>query len=161
MKMLRRSGIAALALLALVTAAWAIQPGTSGTYKATQQQGVRVGVLECFNNAGTSSGGAVTLNGTGLNPSSCGTITTEALTTLVGSDYTLTMTNNLVAAKDIILASVQNGTNTAGAPILRTITPAAGSVAFVIRNGASTDATMNGSLKVNFYIIKQSAHDSD
>jgi hypothetical protein len=157
MKMLRRSGIAALAVLALVTAAWAIQPGTSGTDKGLQQSGVRSGVLIQLNNAATASAGAATLNAAGS-----GVITTESLSSAAGSPYTLTLTNSMVAAADLVFATVQNGTNTGGDPYIQAVTPAAGSV--VIRVGSATttvSSALNGTLKIGFLIIKQSALGSD
>src|ERR1039458_4476183 len=54
---------------------------------------------------------AVTLNAAGS-----GVITTESLSSAAGSPYTLTLTNNMVAAADVVLATVQNGTNTGGDP---------------------------------------------
>ena len=157
MKMLRRSGIAALAVFALVTAAWAIQPGTSGTEKRLQQSGERTGVLIQLNNTGTASGGAVTLNAAGS-----GIITSESLSSAAGSPYTLTLTNNMVAAADLVFATVQNGTNTGGDPYILAVTPAAGSVAIKVGNDtANVSTAFNGTLKIGFLIIKQSALGSD
>jgi hypothetical protein len=157
MKMLRRSGIAALAVLALVTVAWAIQPGTDGTDKRNQNMGIRSAVLIQETNNATASAGAVTLNAAGS-----GIITTEALSSSAGSPYTLTLTNNMVAATDIVLASVQNGLNTAGNPYIKTITPAAGSVVIVVGNSTeNSSAAFNNTLKISFLIIKQSALGSD
>jgi len=157
MKMLRRSGIAALAILALVTAAWAIQPGTSGTDKRLQQSGERSGVLIQVNNTATASAGAATLNAAGS-----GIITTEALSSAAGSPYTLTLTNNMVAAGDLVFATVQNALNTAGNPYIKTVTPAAGSVVIVVGNSTeNSSAAFNNTLKIGFLIIKQSALGSD
>lgn len=157
MKMLRPFGFAAIALLAVATAAWAIQPGTSGTNKQFQNSGFRTGVLIQKNNTATASAGAATLNAAGS-----GIVTTEAVTTLAGSDYTLTLTNNMVAAADLVYATVQNGSNTTGAPFIRTITPAAGSVVIVVRNGQGVvDTSLTGTLKIGFFVIKQSVTGSD
>lgn len=142
--------------------AWAVLVGTTGTEKRFQESGVRVGVLDCLTRSATATTGAATINATVRSPSACGTVTTESLTTAAGSDYTLTLTNNLVASTDIVFASVQNGTNTGGAPVLRTIAPGTGSVVFIVRNGQSVvDTSLAGTLKINFFIIKQSALDSD
>ena len=163
MKYLRKFGIAAVALLALGLAAFAAQPGTTGTNKQNQAMGLRVGVLECFNRTATALAGAATINGVSTTqPSACGTVTSESLTTLAGSDYTLTLTNNLIAATDIVFASVSNGSNTGGAPKVTLVTPGAGSVVIKVRNGqSSVDTSLNGTLKINFLVIKQSASDSD
>lgn len=162
MKMIRSAGIAVLTLIALGSLAFGQLVGTNGTNKQGQEQMLRVGGLECLANSATASGGAVTLNAAGINNTTCGTITTEALTTAAGSDYTLTFTNNFVASNDIIFASLLNGTNTGGAPNVRSITPATGSVVFKVRNGQSVlDSALNGTLKINFFIIKQAARNNN
>ena len=45
-----------------------------------------------------------------------GKVTSEALTTAQNAIYTLTLTNTAIAAADIVLVSVANGTNTQGSP---------------------------------------------
>lgn len=154
--MLKRLLIGSVAALAVVSVAWAIQPGTDGTEKRFQTQGLRSGVLIQKNNTATASSNAATLNAAGS-----GVITTEALTTLAGSDYTLTLTNNMVAAADLVFATVQYGTATTGSPFVSRITPAAGSVVILVRNGASTDSVLNGTVKIGFFVLKQNANGSD
>lgn len=156
MKMLRPFGFAAIALLAAATVAWAIQPGTTGTQKTYQNMGVRSGVLIQKNNTATATAGAATLNSAGS-----GIVTSEALVTLAGSDYTLTLTNDMIAAADIVLPTVQYGSATTGSPWIARVTPAAGSVVIVVRNGATTDAVLNGTIKIGFLVIKQSVTGSD
>lgn len=99
-----------------------------------------------------ASSGAATLN------NKCGIITTEVLTTLKDSEYTLTLTDSVIAAADIVLASVQNALNTAGEPIITRITPAAGSVAIVVKNYVNgplgTGASFNNTLKITYLVIK-------
>jgi hypothetical protein len=160
MKMLRRSGIAALAFLALVSAAGAIQLGTSGTDKSHQQQGMRLGVLECLNNAATASSGAATLNAVGLLPTACGVVTSESLTTAAAATYTLTLTNNMIAAGDIVLATVQLGSSTTGMPAIATVTTGAGSVVIVVQN-IHASASLNGTIKISYILVKLSKTDSD
>lgn len=96
----------------------------------------------------SASAGAVTLN----QPS--GVITTEALTTAQSADYTLTITNNKVAATDIVQVTIGNGTNSAGSPVLRTVAVAADTITVVIRNMHTSAVAFNGTLKVMFTIIK-------
>lgn len=148
------AGIVA-ALLVGAVAAYAIQPGTSGTEKRFQQQGLRSGVLIQKNNTATASSGAATLNAAGS-----GVITSEDLTTAAGSNYTLTLTNSMIASGDIVLASVRNGGSTQGEPMIETVTPADGSVVIIVRNNAGSDA-LNGSIKISFLVVKQSANGSD
>src|SRR5438477_5435946 len=66
--------------------------------------------LQC--GTGTAASNAVTLN------NKCGTITTEALTTGIGSTYALTLTNSSIAAADVVLVQVGNGTNTGGSAVV-------------------------------------------
>lgn len=154
---LRRSLIAmAIGVLVLLPAvALAIQPGTTGTNKQNQQSGFRTGVLIQKNNTATASAGAATLNAAGS-----GVVTSESLTTVSGSDYTLTLTNNMIAAADVVLAVVQNGTNTTGMPTVATVAPAAGSAVIVVRNHGN-GAALNGTIKIWFFVLKQSANGSD
>lgn len=142
-------------LAASVAAALAVQPGTTGTEKRFQEMAVRSAVITQKNNTATATAGAATLNSAGS-----GIITSEALTTIGGSDYTLTLTNNMIGAGDVVLASVQNGTNTAGALFLGPVQPAAGSVVITVRNG-SGQGSLNGTIKIGFMVVKQSALGSD
>ncbi len=91
----------------------------------------------------TSAAGAVTLN------NRWGVITTEALSTAAVTNYTLTITNSQIAATDMVFASVANGTNSAGNPLVLRVTPAAGSVVIVIRNVDSA-AALNGTLVISY-----------
>lgn len=95
----------------------------------------------------TAVAGAATLNKNG------GVVTSEALTTVAGADYTLTLTNSQIAAGDQVFASVQNGTNSAGEPVVGAVTPGAGQVVIKVRNAHATDA-FNGTLKVSFVRFK-------
>lgn len=95
----------------------------------------------------SATAGAATLN----TPS--GVVTSESVSTAASGTYTLTLTNSCIAATDIILASVGNGTNTTGTPSVGPVTPAAGSATIVISND-STAAAFNGTLKISFVIVK-------
>ena len=100
---------------------------------------------------GTSVAGAVTLN------AGRGQITSEALTTAAGAVWTLTITNSRIAAADIVLASCRiGGTNTTVGPIVVTTTPAAGSVVINVRNTHASSA-LNGTIVVDFVVIKAAA----
>ncbi len=81
-----------------------------------------------------------------------GVVTTEALTTAGLASYTLTLTNSLVAATSIVFASVQQGTSSAGVPLVGLITPGTGSVTIEIRNTHAVNA-FNGTLKISFMVI--------
>jgi len=108
---------------------------------------VHVGGLIVDAGTVTESGGAGTLN------KMSGIITTASLTTAAGSTYTITLTDNKIAAADIVLSSVQLGTDTDGMPIVTRITPAAGSCVFILQNIHASGA-LNGTLKVAFAVLK-------
>ena len=94
----------------------------------------------------SATAGAATLN----KPS--GVITSEALTTAAAATYTLTLTNSEIAATSQVLVTVGNGTNSAGLPVLATVTPASGSVVIVVRNAHAANA-LNGTIKVAFVVL--------
>jgi hypothetical protein len=97
---------------------------------------------------GTTSSSAVTVS------DYIGKITTEALTTAQDSKETITWTNTLVAAADLVFVTLANGSNTQGTPVIQTVTPAAGSVTVVIANKHSTAQSLNGTLKLSFLVVK-------
>ena len=109
--------------------------------------GIR-GPLRLAVGSATATAGAATLN------TQVGKVTTESLTTAQNANYTLTITNNQIAAADIVFVSIANGTNTQGTPVLLRATPAAGSVAIVIRNAHDAAQALNGTLVVSFWVIK-------
>lgn len=150
--------IGALASIALAGAAFAIQPGTTGTEKNFQQQGLRSGVLIQKNNTATATG-AQTATAT-LNSSGSGVITTASLAIPADSDYALTLTNDMIAAADVVLASVGMVSATVGKPYVAEVTESAGSVLIRIRN-ASGATTLDGTLKIKFLVVKQSVLGSD
>ena len=94
----------------------------------------------------TSSSGAATLN------KASGVITSEALTTPVGSVFTLTIANSVAAASDIVMASLQNGSNSAGDPVIQSVTPGNKTLTIKVLNAAG--AALNGTLKIAFVVFK-------
>lgn len=95
----------------------------------------------------SATAGAATLS----TPS--GVVTSESVSTAASGTYTLTLTNTTIAATDIVLATVGNGTNTTGTPSIASVTPAAGSVVIVISNDSGA-AAFNGTLKISFVVFK-------
>lgn len=149
--------IAGAALVLAGVAALAVQPGTRGTEKSFQESGLRSAVIIQKNNTATAVAGAATLNAAGS-----GVITSESLTTLVGSDYTLTLTNNMIEAGDVVLASGNLGTSAGGWTMIKAVTPAAGSVVIVVHNASLTNgAAYTGTIQVRFLVVKQNANGSD
>lgn len=154
---MRKFAIAGALLALSAVAALAIQPGTTGTEKRYQNQGLRSAVLLQRNRTATAVAGAATLNQAGS-----GVITTEALTTAPASDYTLTLTNNMIAAADIVLASVRYGTATLGQPYIKRVQEGSGTVVIVVGNSNENSvAPFNGTLQIKFLVVKQNADGSD
>lgn len=113
----------------------------TGTFNA---QGGRVATI----GTAAATAGAATL--AGLN----GKITSEALTTAQNAIYTLTLTNTAIAAADIVTASVANGTNTQGTPVITRVQPAAGSVTILVSNLHASAQALNGTIVISFMVLK-------
>ena len=96
----------------------------------------------------TATTGAATLNAI------AGKVTSEALTTAQNAIYTLTITNSEVAAGDMVMATVANGTNTQGTPMIGRVQPAAGSLVVQVINKHATSQAFNGTVVVSFQVIK-------
>jgi hypothetical protein len=94
----------------------------------------------------TASSGAATCNDL------IGKITTESLSTAAGGEYTLTLTNNKIAAGDIVLASV-DALSSAGTPGIGGCNVSAGQVVITITN-LHASAAFNGPVQINFMVIK-------
>ena len=92
----------------------------------------------------TAAAGAATL------ANRFGKITSEALTTAQNAIYTLTITNTAIRANDIVFASVANGTNTQGSPVVTRVTPADGSVVILVANLHASAQALNGTIVVSF-----------
>lgn len=109
----------------------------------------QVGQLSLGKGTKTASAttGAATLN----QPS--GVVTSEALTTAAAATYTLTLTNSKVAATDIVLVTLGNGTNSAGAPVITTSTVTDSTVTVVVKN-VHASAALNGTLVFYFAVVK-------
>lgn len=107
-----------------------------------------MGALKRKAGTATAAAGAATLN------RGVGVITSESLTTAQNAIYTLTLTNSEVAAGDIVMATVSNGTNTQGTPMIGRVQPADGSVVIQVINKHATSQAFNGTVKVAFEVIK-------
>lgn len=123
----------------------------AGTFTTVTTSGLATAAslkVDAGTKTATASGGAVTL------AKLAGVITTESLTTAQNADYTLTITNSLVAAADQAFASVANGSNSAGSPVIRTVTPGASSLVIVVRNIHASAVAFNGTLLISFFVLK-------
>jgi hypothetical protein len=97
---------------------------------------------------GTCSSSAVTIN------DYSGKITSEALTTAQNAKETITLTNDKIAAADLVFVSLANGSNTQGTPVIQTVTPAAGSCVVIVANKHDTAESLNGTIKLSFFVVK-------
>lgn len=102
--------------------------------------------LDTGTKTATASGGAATLN------KSSGIITSEALTTAAGSDYTLVLTNSVIAAGDNALVSVDSN-GSAGLPLLYSAKCTSNTLTVIVRN-AHASAAFNAAIKIGFAILK-------
>lgn len=103
--------------------------------------------LDTGTKTATATAGAATLS------KMSGKITSEALTTAALAAYTLTLTNTNIAAADLVFASVANGTNSQGIPLVGRITPGAGSCTILVENQHATLA-FNGTIVISFMVVK-------
>lgn len=81
----------------------------------------------------------------------CGIITTESATTAAAATFTETITDTVVAATDICLASVT--TTGTGTPVITKVTPAAGSLVVIVGN-VHASAAFNAVLLITFVCFK-------
>lgn len=97
------------------------------------------------NNA-TSTAGAATLN------TKSGLVTTEALTTAAGANYSFVLTNSLIVSASSPIPQVQviDGTNTTGSLQVTSVTNASGTSTFVFTNTGT--AALNGTLLIAFHV---------
>lgn len=135
-KMIMAAGIA---LLASTLAAGALVRGPLTVY------GLRV---DAGTKTATAVSGAATLN------KLSGTITTESLSTAAGGVYTLTLTDSVLLASDLVFVSVANGSNTQGSPVASTAIASTGNVIIKVQNAHASQA-FNGTLKINFVALRQ------
>jgi hypothetical protein len=106
------------------------------------------------------SGGSLTMDGgTGTAVSDAvtiskpvGVITTESKTTAAAGTYTITLTNTLIAATSIVLASI-NVNSGAGTPVITSIVPGAGSCTITVRN-AHASAAFDSAHKISFLVVQ-------
>lgn len=105
------------------------------------------GTINADSSTATATAGAATLS------KMAGVVTSEGLTTAAAAAYTLTLTNTVIAATDLVFVSVANGTNSAGIPVVGRVTPGSGSCTILIENQHGADA-FNGTIKISFLVIK-------
>ena len=126
-------------------------PGTTGTDKEHAKQAEAISVLETTRAAAaTASSGAATLN------QGSGRVTSESLTTAIGSTYTLTLTNSVIDGNGdaLVFAEVHLGTSTNGTPQIVNVTPGNGQVVIVVKNIDGSNA-FNGTIVIDFLVVRK------
>lgn len=83
---------------------------------------------------------------------SSGTVTSTSLTTAAGATASISITDAAITATSKVFAAVYNGTNAAGSPAITTVTPGLGAATVVVQN-IHASAALNGTLKVNYYVV--------
>jgi len=97
--------------------------------------------------AGTAAAAAVTVNEV------AGIITTESLTTVQNAIYALTLTNDKIDANSLVFATVEDGTNTQGTPMIGQVKPGAGTCTIEVINKHASAEALNGTLKIRFFVL--------
>jgi streptogramin lyase len=103
--------------------------------------------IELAVGSGTAAAAAVTVNEVSA------IVTTEALTTAQNAIYSLTLTNSKIDTESIVLATVEDGTNTQGTPMIGQIKPGAGTCTIEVINKHASAEALNGTLKIRFVVI--------
>lgn len=96
---------------------------------------------------GTEAGGSVTIN------AQRGLITTSSLTTGSLTVASFDLVNNKIGTTSQVFASVYNGTNSQGVPLVTGVKVATTGSATINLYNASTTQALNGTLKVNFIVL--------
>ena len=96
---------------------------------------------------------AVAASGAATLHAYAGKVTTEALTTAQAGIYTLTLTNKFIKAGSLVFATVADGTNTQGTPIIGQVNPADGSVVIEVINQHASAQAFNGTLEISFFVV--------
>jgi hypothetical protein len=128
---------------ASVAATGAVSGATVTTPGLATEQSVR---LDTGTKTATAASGAATLN------KSSGIITSEALTTAAGSDYTLTLTNSQIAAGDLAFVSVDSNGST-GLPLAYSVKTTTTTLTVIVRN-IHASVAFNAAIKIAFAILK-------
>lgn len=98
----------------------------------------------------TNSGTATATAGAATLANRFGKVTSEALTTAQNAIYTLTITNTIIRTTDLVMASVANGTNTQGTPVVTRVQPGNGTLTILVSNLHASAQALNGTIVVSF-----------
>ena len=62
----------------------------------------------------------------------------------------ITITNSTIRATDLVMASVANGTNTQGTPVVTRVQPGNGTLTILVSNLHASAQALNGTIVVSF-----------
>lgn len=97
----------------------------------------------------SSVAGSITMN------KPAGAVTTGATDAAQNAFYTLTLTNDNIKTSSIILASVSNGSNTQGTPMVgKIVITGDGAATIQIINKHASAEAFNGTLKIWFLVVR-------
>ena len=96
---------------------------------------------------------ATAVNGAATMNQDAGIITTDALITAAQASYTLTIGCQGAGSSSVVHASLANGTNTQGIPVLALVKAGGDAIVCTIFNLHATQA-LNGTLQVKFVVFK-------
>lgn len=82
-----------------------------------------------------------------------GYVTSEELTTAAGAAYTLTLTNSRIAAASQVVATVEDGTNTQGIPVVGTVKVTAAGTAVIKVYNLHASQALNGTIIISFTVF--------
>ena len=100
--------------------------------------------------------GAVTMSSNaGTLNQVAGKVTSEALTTAAAGAQALVLTNTLVAAADVVIATINGGTSTTGSAEVKAVATT-DTITFTLTNRHAS-AAFNGTFIIGFLVIKQAA----
>jgi hypothetical protein len=81
-----------------------------------------------------------------------GSVTTDALTTKGGEKHIVQVADAAITPASFIWPSLKNGTNTAGWPVVLSVTPGEGQAAVEVANMHAKD-DFNGTLEITLMVI--------
>lgn len=130
--------------------------GTTGTNRVSGDQAFDITVLEMKRpnavtaTGSTASSGAVTLN------QGSGRITTDGISTAASGIYAMTLNNTVIDPSGLaqVFASVHNGSNSTGTPMIAAITPGNANAVIQVKNTHGS-AAFTGSLVIDFIVVRK------
>ena len=138
-------------------------PSVSGSLTAATTVTATLGAITATNGnfVGSTAGTGLSFNanaasGIAANPvvlnSRAGQVTFTTVSIAAAADLTLTMTNSEITGAGTQIIYSMSGSTTGSAPSVKSVTPGAGTVAFVITNGTGATTT-TADIVINFLVV--------